>query len=186
MAWTATSCDAQNARVDAARIDALLAAVMDDLKKYTALPVEANLDLDVLAWWKARDHNKPADPASGRPAGLPHLAKMAAQFLGRPATSAGVERMFSKAGKLHDDMKKGQQDEAREDKKEKRDSAKETQAQKHEPKQLQKTDAAKEAKTEAMEVETWAAAVQKAAPPAGLMVATASTPRFRRQVWLHP
>ena len=31
------------------------------------------------------------------------LAKMAAQFLGRPATSAGVERMFSKAGKLHDE-----------------------------------------------------------------------------------
>ena len=41
---------------------------------------------------------------------MPHLAKMAAQFLGHPATSAGVERMFSKAGKLHDDMKKGQQD----------------------------------------------------------------------------
>ena len=35
---------------------------------------------------------------------------MAAQFLGRLATSVGVERMFSKAGKLHDDMKKGQQD----------------------------------------------------------------------------
>ena len=62
------------------------------------------------SWWKARDHNKPADPASGRPEGLPHLAKMATQFLGRPATSAGVERMFSKAGKLHDDMKKGQAD----------------------------------------------------------------------------
>ena len=86
------------------------AVAMDDLEKYAALPVETNLDLDVLAWWKARDHDKPADPASGRPAGLPHLAKMAAQFLGRPATSAGVERMFSKAGKLHDDMKKGQQD----------------------------------------------------------------------------
>ena len=70
----------------------------------------ANLDLDVLAWWKARDHNKPADPASGRPAGLPSLAKMAAQILGRPASSAGVERMFSKAGKLHDDLKKGQVD----------------------------------------------------------------------------
>ena len=40
----------------------------------------------------------------------PLPAKMAAQFLGRPATSAGVERMFSKAGKLHHDMKKGQQD----------------------------------------------------------------------------
>ena len=35
---------------------------------------------------------------------------MARHFLGRPATSAGVERMFSKAGKLHDDLKKGQQD----------------------------------------------------------------------------
>ena len=86
------------------------AVAMDDLEKYMALPVEANLDLDVLVWWKARDHDRPADPASGRPAGLPHLAKMAAQFLGRPASSAGVERMFSKAGKLHDDMKKGQQD----------------------------------------------------------------------------
>ena len=60
----------------------------------------------------ARDHDKKADPATGRPAGLPHLAKMARhrQFLGRLATSAGVERMFSKAGKLHDDMKKAQQD----------------------------------------------------------------------------
>ena len=83
---------------------------MDDLEKYAALPAEANLDLDVLKWWKARDHDKPADPVIGRPAGLPHLAKMAAQFLGRPASSAGVERMFSKAGKLHDDMKKGQED----------------------------------------------------------------------------
>ena len=84
--------------------------ITDELEKYSLLPVETNLDLDVLAWWKARDHNKPADPASGRPEGLPHLAKMARQYLGRPATSAGVERMFSKAGKLHDDMKKGQQD----------------------------------------------------------------------------
>ena len=79
---------------------------------YAALPAKTNRDLDVLAWWKARNHDKPADPASGRPADLPHLAKMARQFLGRPATSAGVERinMFSKAGKLHEDMKKGQQD----------------------------------------------------------------------------
>ena len=83
---------------------------MDDLEKYLALPAETNLDVDVLVWWKARDHNKPADPASGRPEGLPHLAKMARQFLGGPATSAGVERMFSLAGKLHDDMKKSQGD----------------------------------------------------------------------------
>ena len=43
--------------------------------------------------------------------GLPALAKMARQYLGRPASSAGVERMFSKAGKLYDDAKKGQNDE---------------------------------------------------------------------------
>jgi len=35
---------------------------------------------------------------------------MAAQYLGRPASSAGVERMFSKAGKLHDDLKQKQMD----------------------------------------------------------------------------
>ena len=58
--------------------------VLDELEKYSLLPVETNLDLDVLAWWKARDHNMPANSASGRPEGLPHLAKMARQFLGRP------------------------------------------------------------------------------------------------------
>ena len=57
------------------------AAKMDDLEKYLALPVEDNLDLDVLSWWKTRDQDKAADPASGRPAGLPDLAKMAAQYL---------------------------------------------------------------------------------------------------------
>jgi len=56
---------------------------MDNLEKYLALPAETNLDLDVLVWWKARDHDKPADPASGRPEGLPHLAKMARQFCSR-------------------------------------------------------------------------------------------------------
>ena len=85
-------------------------AAMDDLEKYLALPVKDNLDLDVLSWWKARDHDKAADPASGRRAEVPDLAKMAARYLGRPASSAGVERMFSKAGKLQDAMKKGQVD----------------------------------------------------------------------------
>ena len=32
------------------------------------------------------------------------------QYLGRPATFAGVERAFSKAGKLHDDLKSAQSD----------------------------------------------------------------------------
>ena len=74
----------------------------DELEKYLALPAEKNMDLDVLAWWKAKDCKKD---------GLPALAKMARQYLGRPASSAGVERMFSKAGKLYGDEKKGQEDE---------------------------------------------------------------------------
>ena len=37
--------------------------------------------------------------------GLPHLAHMARQWLGCPATSAGVERLFSKAGSMHHDLK---------------------------------------------------------------------------------
>ena len=77
------------------------AAVQDDLEKYLAMPAETNMDLDVLAWWKAKDCKD----------GLPALAKMAHQFLGRPASSAGVERMFSKAGKLYDDAKKHQNEE---------------------------------------------------------------------------
>ena len=54
----------------------------DELDKYLALPVEKNTDLDVLAWWKAKDNQKD---------GLPILAKMAHQFLGRPASSAATE-----------------------------------------------------------------------------------------------
>ncbi len=68
------------------------------------------MDLDLLAWWKARDHNLPEDLASGRPEGLPMLTKMARQHLGRRASSADVERMFSKAGRLHDILKALQSD----------------------------------------------------------------------------
>ena len=50
----------------------------DELDKYLSLPVEKAIDLDVLAWWKAKDNEKD---------GLPILAKMARQFLGRPASS---------------------------------------------------------------------------------------------------
>ena len=35
------------------------------------------MDLDVLEWWKARDHKLPEDLTSGRPEGLPLLARMA-------------------------------------------------------------------------------------------------------------
>ena len=43
---------------------------LDDLEKYLALPAISNMDLDLLAWWKARDHNMPEDLASGRPRGF--------------------------------------------------------------------------------------------------------------------
>ena len=90
--------------MDTPPAEVLATEVQDDLEKYLALPVEKNMDLDVLEWWKAKD----CAPKDG---GLPALANMARQFLGRPASSAGVERVFSKAGKFYDDAKKGQVDE---------------------------------------------------------------------------
>ena len=52
-----------------------------------------------------RDHDKPEDALTGRQEGMPTIARMARQYLGRHASSAGVERIFSKAGKLHDDLR---------------------------------------------------------------------------------
>ena len=37
---------------------------------------------------------------------LPHLAKMARQFLSLLASSAGCERLFCAAGRMHNDFKK--------------------------------------------------------------------------------
>ena len=80
-----------------------------DLEKYLLLPQEP-MHIDVLAWWKLHDHGKPADSAIGRPEGLPHLARMARKWLGCPATSADVERLFSKAGSMHHDLKGSMED----------------------------------------------------------------------------
>lgn len=83
--------------------------VKSDVEKYLLLGQEP-MSTDVLKWWKLRDHDKPADPATGRPEGLPHLAHMARQWLGCPATSAGVERLFSAAGQMHHDLKGSMED----------------------------------------------------------------------------
>ena len=40
----------------------------------------------------------------------PALAKMAKQYLAAPASSAGVERVFSAASKMHDDLRKSAKD----------------------------------------------------------------------------
>ena len=45
----------------------------------------------MLAWWKAKESKWPA------------LAKMVKQYFAAPASSAGVERVFSAAGKMHGD-----------------------------------------------------------------------------------
>ena len=47
---------------------------------------------DLLLWWKVHEST------------YPHLAMMARQFLGCPATSASVERVFSVAGRMFDDL----------------------------------------------------------------------------------
>lgn len=74
---------------DAAPVD------QDQLDLYLSLPQEMNVDtFDVMVWWNAKAHE------------LPDVYRMARQFLGCPATTAGVERAFSAAGRMHDDLKK--------------------------------------------------------------------------------
>ena len=55
-------------------------------------------DLDLLVWWKLKETKWPT------------LAKLVKQYLAAPASSAGVERVFSAAGKMHDDLRKSMSD----------------------------------------------------------------------------
>ena len=41
---------------------------------------------------------------------FPKLAKMAKQYLAAPASTAGVERVFSAAGRMHSDLRKSMKD----------------------------------------------------------------------------
>ena len=41
---------------------------------------------------------------------MPALAKMVKQYFAAPASSAGVERVFSAAGKMHDNLRKSMKD----------------------------------------------------------------------------
>jgi hypothetical protein len=75
-----------------------------EVDKYLALPQQrailpSGAEASPLEWWK------------GQASGLPHLAKMARQFLALPASSAGCERLFHAAGRMHDDLKKSTTDE---------------------------------------------------------------------------
>ena len=55
---------------------------------------QTDLEIKVLAWWQAKESKWPA------------LAKMVKQYFAAPASSAGVERVFSAAGKMHGDLQK--------------------------------------------------------------------------------
>ena len=82
------------ARVEAPSTSAVVPAEeLDELEMYLASPDE-DMDVDVQEWW--------ASNASK----FPTVAKMARQWLSSPATSAEVERVFTKAGKMNDDHKK--------------------------------------------------------------------------------
>ena len=52
----------------------------------------------MLKWWKEKSAKWPA------------LCKMVRQYLAAPASSAGVERVFSAAGKMHGDLQKSLKD----------------------------------------------------------------------------
>jgi hypothetical protein len=69
---------------------------LDELAEYLRLPaLGAKMDVTLLEWWKMHALQ------------FPLLSKMARQFHCCPASSAGVERLFSRAGRMHDAKKKG-------------------------------------------------------------------------------
>ena len=53
---------------------------------------------------RTRNHRTAKDPR------YPHVARMARQFLGCPATSASAERVFSLAGRLYSDLRQHKND----------------------------------------------------------------------------
>jgi hypothetical protein len=68
---------------------------VDAYLQLPALPFQRRgIDSNPLDWWSVNGPN------------MPHLCKMARQFLAMPASSAGPERVFTSAGKMHDDQKK--------------------------------------------------------------------------------
>lgn len=73
---------------------------LEEVEKYMALPqVKGDMDFDVLLWWKLHGSM------------FPNLARMARQFLASPASSAGVERLFSEATDMHGDKRKSLKEE---------------------------------------------------------------------------
>ena len=74
--------------------DAALPVVLDELEQYLADEEEFDIKKSVLKWWQDKETK------------WPNLAKMVKQYFAAPASSAGVERVFSAAGKMHGDLSK--------------------------------------------------------------------------------
>ena len=70
---------------------------LDEFETYLNMH-PAPVTTDILAWWRNNEDK------------LPTLAKMFRQFLALPASTAGVERLFSGCGRMHDDFKKATQE----------------------------------------------------------------------------
>jgi hypothetical protein len=73
--------------------------VCDEVDRYLRLPeiplqTPSGQDMDALYWWKQHASE------------YPNLSKLARQLLAAPTFSVSAERMFSTAGKMHDDLKK--------------------------------------------------------------------------------
>ncbi|KAK3257694.1 hypothetical protein CYMTET_33231, partial [Cymbomonas tetramitiformis] len=66
----------------------------DELAAYLDTPSVPLISIDLQEWWRVHTTD------------FPSLAKMARQFLAVPATSAGVERAFSKVSSMHSDLRK--------------------------------------------------------------------------------
>ena len=70
----------------------------DELSLYMSLPKANYGDVNSLDWWRRHALT------------LPNVSLMARQYLASPATSASVERLFSRAGRYHDALKKRTKD----------------------------------------------------------------------------
>ena len=71
---------------------------IDELEAYLADTDVPDFDGPILDWWKVKALKWPA------------LGKMVKQYFAAPVSSAGVERVFSAAGKMHGDLQKSAKD----------------------------------------------------------------------------
>ena len=68
-----------------------------EVELYLSMPqvdFNARRDEEVLGWWRTHQSM------------FPPLIRMARQFLSLPASSAGVERLFSRSGEMHGNKRK--------------------------------------------------------------------------------